>query len=48
MEKIENKNFILQFDEKDKDLANQVQAVLDKEYSRILKWFDLESLPKRR
>lgn len=47
MEKIENKNFILQFDEKDKDLANQVQAVLDKEYSRILKWFDLESLPKK-
>ena len=44
---IENDNFILEFNEKDKELAEQVAGVLDKKYREIMEWFELKSLPKK-
>ena len=44
---IENENFILEFSENDKALAEQVANVLDTKYREIMKWFELESLPKK-
>ena len=44
---IENENFILEFNENDKVLAEQIASVLDTKYREIMKWFELESLPKK-
>ena len=44
---IENENFILEFSENDKALAEQVANVLDTKYREIMKWFELKTLPKK-
>ncbi len=44
---IENENFILEFSDNDKALAERVANVLDTKYREIMKWFELESLPKK-